>query len=492
MQLLDLPAGRAPRARLPRAASATALPWIHVAPDAPYFVTDEGDDWTPVGQNDAVTWPELAGLFRRRDVGGVELHLDTLVASGVTCLRLMLEYAQGEHRYLERPAGRFVPGMVRLWDDMFALCERRGLRLLLTPFDTFFMWNRWGRHPYNRRNGGPCDRRTRWLVCPETRAAIKRRLAFATGRWGASGALFAWDLWNEIHPAHAGNDAGALAEFVSDVGGYLRDVELRLHGRAHLQTVSVFGPSVALDPRVAECALGHPALDAATVHFYETGTIDAPRNTVDAAVSFGRLTSDAIARAPRGRPFFDSEHGPIHSFKDRKRTLPAPFDDEYFRHMQWAHLASGGAGGGMRWPNRNPHTLTPGMRAAQRALAGFLPLIDWSRFRRESWTGALRITGAACAGFACGDGTQAVVWLLRTDTIGRNGMLRRDAPPAAATMALPLPPTATYDVTAWDTAAGRVLGTWRMDGAASTGGESLRLQSPPFVADVALAIRRVG
>ncbi|TIL77742.1 MAG: hypothetical protein E5Y81_12695, partial [Mesorhizobium sp.] len=35
---------------------------------------------------------------------------------------------------------------------------------------------------------------------------------------------------------------------------------------------------------------------------------------------------------------------------------------EYFRHLQWAHLAAGGAGGGMRWPNRSPHVLTPGMR----------------------------------------------------------------------------------------------------------------------------------
>ena len=32
--------------------------------------------------------------------------------------------------------------------------------------------------------------------------------------------------------------------------------------------------------------------------------------------------------------------------------------------MSWAHLASGGAGGGMRWPNRHPHVLTSGMPPA--------------------------------------------------------------------------------------------------------------------------------
>jgi hypothetical protein len=44
------------------------LPWIGVASDAPYFIDEHGAPWTPVGQNDAITWPELAGLFRRKDL----------------------------------------------------------------------------------------------------------------------------------------------------------------------------------------------------------------------------------------------------------------------------------------------------------------------------------------------------------------------------------------------------------------------------------------
>ena len=31
------------------------LPWIQVAPGAPYFVTEGGEPWTPIGQNDAIT-----------------------------------------------------------------------------------------------------------------------------------------------------------------------------------------------------------------------------------------------------------------------------------------------------------------------------------------------------------------------------------------------------------------------------------------------------
>jgi len=168
------------------------FPRVNVLPGVPYFVTEQGAPWTPIGHNDAVTWPELAPLFRRSDPSAVERHLVWLREHGVTVIRLMLEYCHGEHRYLERPVGRFVPNMVRFWDDLFGLLKKVGMRVLLTPYDTFFMWIRWRHHPYNRANGGVCATQAEWLTSPEMRAAIKDRLAFASDRWGASPALFAW------------------------------------------------------------------------------------------------------------------------------------------------------------------------------------------------------------------------------------------------------------------------------------------------------------
>src|SRR3712207_3587607 len=79
----------------PGVAPATArLPWIEVARGAPYFMTEMGEPWTPIGQNDSISWIELKGLFRRRDLPAVEQHLGWLADHGVTCLRLMMEYAQ--------------------------------------------------------------------------------------------------------------------------------------------------------------------------------------------------------------------------------------------------------------------------------------------------------------------------------------------------------------------------------------------------------------
>jgi hypothetical protein len=470
-------------------ARAQPLPWIEVAQDAPYFVTETGESWTPIGQNDAISWVEFKGLFGRRDLGAVDAHLKWLADHGVTCLRLMMEYAQVRHRYFERPIGVFPPNMVQLWDDLFATCGRHGLRLLLTPFDTFWTWMHWRHHPYNRSNGGCLESFGRVLLCPDARAAIKARFTFAVERWGGSGALFAWDLWNEIHPAQAQWSAEPFSEFIHDLSQHVRSLEERLFGRSHPQTVSLFGPELAWRPEMPlkEPIFRHPALDFATIHIYEDGTIDHPENTVDPALGMGRIVSHAIAEIADSRPFLDTEHGPIHTFKDKKRTLPGAFDNEYFRHTQWAHVASGGAGGGMRWPNRNPHKLTSGMRKAQAALAGFLPLIDWAGFRRVTLNDAIRVAQPGIAAFGCGDDAQAVVWLLRKDVTGSDGTLRRDAAPITADVLVPGLAPGRYRVTAWDTLSGAERGSHEAD--CSDG--ALALQPAPFATDVALAIRRL-
>lgn len=464
--------------------SKNSLSWIAVAPDAPYFIDGDGADWTPIGQNDAISWPELAGLFRRRDLPAVEAHLRWLVEHGVTCLRLMIEYAQVRHRYFERPAGTAVPAMVRLWDDLFAMCERVGMRILLTPVDTFWMWLHWRHHPWNAAHGGPLDHPSRLLLCPETRAAIKARLSFIIERWSGSGALFAWDLWNEIHPAQAQGRADGFGAFIADLSQHVRRLEQRLYGRSHPQTVSLFGPEwwTRPDLPIAEPIFRHPDLDFASIHIYRHGAIDDPRDTVAPALAMGEVVQQCLAEIADGRPFLDTEHGPIHRFKDKHQTLPEAFDDEYFRHMSWAHLAAGGVGGGMRWPNRHPHVLTPGMRRAQRAMAAFLPLIGWRHMRRAP----VAITARGHHGFACGDDVQAVAWIVRRRALLPDGRVDR-APGKPARVELAMP-DGRYRVTDWDTGAGRVIAS--AEHVASGG--LLRITAEAVCGDRAFAVRRIG
>ncbi len=462
------------------------LPWIHRAPSAPYFVTQFGEDWTPIGHNDSITWAGLRGLLGRKDVASADAYLAMLARHGVTCIRLMLEYAENPEGYFENPIGTFVPDMVSLWDELFALCRRHSIHVLLTPFDTFWTWLNWDHHPYSSRNGGPLDRPSRILLCEEARQAIKRRLAFASERWGGNGTIFAWDLWNEIHPAQAEESADAFESFISDLSHELRALEMRLYGQTHLQTVSLFGPELWWRPQLnlEEPIFRHPDLDFATIHIYREGTIDDPADTVAPALDMAKIVADSLRQIHDGRPFLDTEHGPIHRFKDYGVTLPERFDDEYFRYMQWAHLAAGAVGGGMRWPNREPHLLTPGMHRAQLALAKFLPLIDWKNFRRKNIADLIGVSSPVVRAVCCGDEQQSVLWAVRTDTIGNGGVLKTRASPISVMLTVPGLQRGTYQITTWDTRAGRPAAAWM-----SRADEQGLPVSLELASDLAVAIR---
>jgi len=449
-------------------------------------MNEDGESWTPVGHNDAITWPSLSGVLHRRDLASVDAYLGSLTSYGVTCIRLMLEYAESKEGHFESPAGHFLPEMVQVWDDIFDLCRRHGLRILLTPFDTFWTWLKWSEHPYSIENGGFLASPSRVLLCEETRNCIKARLEFASRRWGGSGTLFAWDLWNEIHPAQAEESAEGFSSFISDVSAHMRKLENELYGRHHLQTVSLFGPELVWRPDLdlATPTFRHPDLDFATIHIYREGTIDDPQDTVAPALDMAAIVADSLRQIKDDRPFLDTEHGPIHSFKDHHVTLPAKFDDEYFRHMQWAHLAAGGAGGGMRWPNRIPHVLTPGMHEAQRAMAEFLPLIDWVNFRRRNCTDEVRLSTDRARAVACADNKQAVLWLVRTDALTKEGLMRRRAKPLAVSVTVPGLAPGFYQIIFWDTRAGAILATRTL---ALRSGE---MQIPfDLATDVAIAIQ---
>jgi hypothetical protein len=475
------------------AGTAVQMPWVRLGPGRRYFETEAGEPFLVIGQNDALTWPELEGLLGRRDVPSVERHLAWLAAHGVTTLRVMLEYV-GDGLYLERTPGEFDPVTVQAVDDLVALCEQNGLRLLLTPFDTFFTWVMWDDHPYSESRGGPCRRQLDLLTQPEGMAAVKRRVAFVVERWGGSGAVLAWDLWNELGHHHGVESeavtpevAATLIGIVDDLSEHVRAIERRLFGRSHLQTVSHFGAEPA--GYLADLIFRHPALDFATTHIYEPGAIDAPTNTVAAAEAMARWVRHALREIRDGRPFTDSETGPIHTFKDLGITLPDSFDLSYFRHMSWAHLASGGAGGGMRWPNRHPHTLTPGMRQAQGVMADFARLIDWPRFASRNVSDILAVDRDALLAYGCADDRQAVAWVVRgRDSLESEGDLPFLPLVRGATLELPPMEAGMYDVSCVETHNGHTLG----EAVVESLGDRLRLELPPFRHDLAVAVRPVG
>lgn len=455
---------------------------IRVAPSGRYFETFDGEPFLFIGPNDAITWPGLAGLYRRQDLAGVEAYLQDLADSGVTVLRLMLEYAQRDHRYFERPAGAFNPLLIRMWDDLFARCEQAGIRVLLAPWDNFWMARRWHRHPYNSRNGGPATAPASFFTDEAVIAATERRLRFVVERWGGSGVLAAWDLFNEIHPYWGGTPSEQSA-VLTRLSETIRVAEMKAWGFTRPQTVSVFGPQPPAE--YEELIFRHASLDFASTHIYE-GAIDYPADTVTPAVTMAGWVRHALDRIAPGRPFLDSEHGPIHLFNDHRKMQPEDFDEEYERHLMWAHLASGGAGSGMRWPARHPHVLTAGMRRALSSLAAFTKLLDWRHFAPRDAGAAIDVAPPGVRTFGCSDSHQGVVWLLRDVPEGHTGLLPPRQPLRNLSLTLRNFVPTMYCLQLWNTRDGSSEGC--IHARASADGV-LRVTLPELRNDLVLAIR---
>ena len=127
------------------------------------------------------------------------------------------------------------------------------------------------------------------------------------------------------------------------------------------------------------------------------------------------------------------------------------------------------------------------MRRAQKALADFLRPIDWSRFTRRNLQDVV-LEGDQAAVFACADGDQALLWLLRTDAIGAAGMIGHAQPPAVVRVSIPALGAARYQVTYWNTIEGRAVGEAELE---NGGFAALTLNPPPITADLAIAVRRL-
>lgn len=143
----------------------------------------------------------------------------------------------------------------------------------------------------------------------------------------------------------------------------------------------------------------------------------------------------------------------------------------------------------MRWPNRHPHTLTHGMRRAQKSLAAFTSLIDWKRFKRKNLNHEVQTNSAAVTVFACADQEQAVVWVLRTDLVRkREGTFKPTAKPIEVGLKVPGMAEGKYLFTIWDTAEGKPI---LQEEAQNTVQGSLSFVIPAVVTDVALAIKKI-
>jgi mannan endo-1,4-beta-mannosidase len=420
--------------------------YISVAPDGRYFVDETGKGFLVIGENDGVPWPGLSTLLNRLSPEATEAYVSDLRAHGITVSRVMIEYTQDPHTYLENPVGTFSPAMVQFWDDFIALAEKHGLYLLLTPYDTFWQATNWDKYPYSAAMGGPCQYKGDWLTGADCIEAQKNRWRFIIDHWGNSPNVFAWDLMNEVDIWWDATDT-EIEAYVDQMATFVRDLETQRWGRAHMLTVS--SAASTPDGVLARVIFRDPNLDFANTHLYIGPAIKDPSDPIGAGPLMSGGVSLALDAIRDHRPYFDSESGPIDHW-----ITDVNFDKEYHHNMSWAHLAAGGAGSGMRWPYSTPHWLLPELRDNLLGLARFASTIDWAHFPSENITNKVLVDRQHILKAACSDGHTAIVWLLRDTQQDATVVL-----PGAQVTIRGVLEDSGYNVEFWETYGGNPLQT---------------------------------
>ncbi len=449
--------------------------YISVAPKGHYFVDEAGQGFIVIGQNDGVPWDGLVTLLNNVAPQATEHYIQDLRAHGITVSRIMIEYSQEPHTYLENPVGTFSPSMVAFWDSFIALAEKHGLYLLLTPYDTFWQAKNWGRYPYNAQLGGPCESMRSWLRDEACIEAHRARWRFIIDRWGGSPNIFAWDLMNEID-IWWGATPQEIEAYVDSMAAFVRQYELERWGRAHLITVSSAAP--VPEGRLGRIIYQHPALDFANTHLYLGNAIKNPQDPIGAGPTMAGGVALSLEKITDNRPYFDSESGPIDHW-----IVDVQFDQEYHHNMSWAHLAAGGAGSGMRWPYTAPHWILPELRDNLLGLARFASTIDWAHFASRNVSRQIKPDVRWIIPVGCSDGATAIVWLLldtrqqQAGSLAGTGLVLED-----------VLRDGRYTLEFWETYGGNILSST----AVIVEGGRLQLTIPDLVGsakDVALILR---
>ena len=180
------------------------------AADPTMFECSRGPFYYPFGQN--ISWASDYDYYfaKMRDYGGNWARV------WMCPWNLWLEGKGGPGVYDLKVAAEL--------DRVVELAEEYGIGIQLV-FDYHGMVaNDWERNPYKVANGGWCTQAEEFWVHGEAKRFYKRRLDYIVARWGASAAIFAWELFNEVDLTRRVDDRDIVA-WHQEMGCYLKQID---------------------------------------------------------------------------------------------------------------------------------------------------------------------------------------------------------------------------------------------------------------------------
>ncbi|MBX3737555.1 MAG: DUF5060 domain-containing protein [Candidatus Didemnitutus sp.] len=214
------------------------LPPVGVDPRSPGgFARADGHAFMPFGAN--VAWapePDVLAFYRAT--------LDAFAANHLNWMRVWMVHWGGTNLDWPRPEdgvpippGGIDATVAARWDSLLAAAEERGVYLQIvlqhhgqysTAVNPSWIDNPWNAaHP-----GGFLKTPAEFFTDPRARLLTALKYRYIVARWGWSPAVFAWELFNEVHWVDAlklDRDETAVAQWHADMVRLIRSVDVYAH-----------------------------------------------------------------------------------------------------------------------------------------------------------------------------------------------------------------------------------------------------------------------
>ncbi|MEZ8221913.1 Cellulase (glycosyl hydrolase family 5) [Candidatus Fervidibacteria bacterium JGI MDM2 JNZ-1-D12] len=283
---------------------------------------DDGTPFVPVGLN--VCWSG-------NNLSAYERWFSAMRQNGANFARIWLvrwnmglEWMPGDGSGMYLGLGKYALDNAWRIDELIRIAERNGIYLMLclgyhgelADRQLYFGEQAWDKNPYNRKNGGPCDKPADFWTNPEARRFYKQRLRYIIARYAHSPNVLAFEFWNEVH---------APADWVKEMAQFARSIDIY----GHLLTTT-YG-----DDAVWQL----PEMDFAQTHWYGDGS---QRDCVTTIVNIHRFHLQRYCK-----PFLLGEFGI--DWRTSDLTYDPKGNALHWHNGVWASLMSGGMGTACVW-----------------------------------------------------------------------------------------------------------------------------------------------
>ncbi|MCS7264875.1 MAG: DUF5060 domain-containing protein [Armatimonadetes bacterium] len=283
---------------------------------------DDGTPFVPVGLN--VCWSG-------NNLSAYEKWFSSMRQNGANFARIWLvrwnmglEWMPGDGSGMYLGLGKYALDNAWRIDELIRIAERNGIYLMLclgyhgelADRPLYFGEQAWDKNPYNRQNGGPCDKPSDFWTNPEARRLYKQRLRYIVARYAHSPNVLAFEFWNEVY---------APAQWIQEMAQFIRSIDIY----GHLLTTT-YG-----DDAVWQL----PEMDFTQTHWYGDGS------QTDCVETIVRIHRSFLHQYRK--PFLLGEFGI--DWRTSDLTYDPKGNALHWHNGVWSSLISGGLGTACVW-----------------------------------------------------------------------------------------------------------------------------------------------